>query len=214
MTDRSRGCIALTFDDGPDPAGTPAVLDALRAAGVRATFFVIADRAQRHPQLARALADAGHEAGLHCYHHIDHRRVGATRFVEDLLAGLHVLRSLGFAVRRWRPPWGRAPAEAFTAARRHGLRPTGWSLDPQDWAGSSAGDMAGRIGGSLGAGDVVLLHDGVGPGARRDSAAETAALIPALATLAKARGWRLGPVSDRSEHAAMLRRRSEVTSPA
>ena len=61
--------VALTFDDGPDPVFTPRILDILAQFGVRATFFVIGKRAEQHPEIIRAIAEAGHEVGNHTYTH-------------------------------------------------------------------------------------------------------------------------------------------------
>src|ERR671932_1527854 len=63
---------ALTFDDGPDPDGTPAVLDALDAAGVKATFFLVGEQLMRHHALAREIAARGHELALHGFEHVEH----------------------------------------------------------------------------------------------------------------------------------------------
>ena len=85
----------LTFDDGPDPAWTPAVAQALGRAGVRATFFVVGERAADHPDLVRDLLAAGHEVELHCMHHVRHTGGSAEAIDADMRDGAVLLRELG-----------------------------------------------------------------------------------------------------------------------
>src|SRR5437016_5093785 len=61
--------VALTFDDGPHPDGTPAILELLASAKATATFFLVGEQVERYPEVARAVADAGHEIALHGYRH-------------------------------------------------------------------------------------------------------------------------------------------------
>ena len=98
--------VALTFDDGPDPVWTPRVLEALEAAGVRATFFVIAPRAAEHPELVEATLAAGHEVELHCHRHLRHTETPRTEIERDTDAALAALGCLGVRPQRWRVPWG------------------------------------------------------------------------------------------------------------
>ena len=100
----------------------------------------------------------------------------------DLATGLRQLRSVGARPRAWRAPWGCETAVTRRLAARHGLRLWGWNLDSHDWRGDSAERDAqgGRPQGGLRDGDVVLMHDGLGPGARRDGCAETLELTRRL----------------------------------
>jgi peptidoglycan/xylan/chitin deacetylase (PgdA/CDA1 family) len=186
--------LALTFDDGPDPSGTPAVLCALRRAGTRATFFVIAGRAARHPGLLAAIRGAGHEVELHCGRHVRHTQATRSEIATDTREALAALRALGVAPRRWRTPWGvRAPWTGEVAAAC-GLELCGWSVDTHDWRGDAADAMLAAVGPALGPDAVVLMHDGIGPGARRRDCAQTAALIGPLVAAARGRVLRPGPV--------------------
>ena len=186
--------VALTFDDGPDPSGTPAVLRALDAIGARATFFVVAPRALRHLALIRDVLTTGHDVQLHCWEHIRHSGLTRPELEAQTDRALDALARLGIAPTRWRTPWGdRAPWTEEVAAAR-GLELTGWTVDTRDWRGDGWTVMLARLEESLVPGDVVLMHDGVGPGARRNHCHATADLVAPLAALAAVRGWRLGPL--------------------
>jgi peptidoglycan/xylan/chitin deacetylase (PgdA/CDA1 family) len=187
----------LTFDDGPDPRWTPRVLDELGAAGVRATFFVMAGRVRRRPDLvARAVAE-GHEVELHCLEHVRHTESSRERIENDTDAALSLLAPLAVRPRRWRPPWGACAAWTSDVAGARGLALAGWTLDTQDWSGLSAQTMVRRSAPAARHDSVVLLHDGLGPGARRDGCGETVALIGPLAERFRAEGITLGPLGDR-----------------
>jgi|SRR5579875_368561 len=173
--------LALTFDDGPDPRGTPAVLDALDRAGARATFFVIAPAAERHPDLVRRAVASGHRIELHCDRHIRHTELHEGAIREDAERALGRLARLGLAPALWRVPWG-VQAEATPAvAAQLGLTLVGWDIDTHDWRGDPAAEMFAATREELVPDAVVLAHDGIGPGALRAGCAETAAYVSLVA---------------------------------
>ena len=163
--------IALTFDDGPDPLYTPLLLDLLRQYGVRATFFVLGSRAERHPDLIGRIRQEGHEIGIHNYRHWPNwllgpwslRQVGRTAGILERLTGERP--------RLYRPPWGIANLFDLLLIRRY--RIVMWSVMAGDWSCSgpeSARKLADRLTTRLTDGAVVLLHDsGDTFGARRDA---------------------------------------------
>jgi peptidoglycan/xylan/chitin deacetylase (PgdA/CDA1 family) len=186
---------SLTFDDGPDPAWTPAVLDALARAGARATFFVLGEAAERHPGLVhRALAE-GHAVEVHGHAHLRHPEHPAARVAEDLERALAVLHGLGAAPRLWRLPWGDLADHTPALAEAHGLELAGWTADTHDWRGDGVAAMLAAVEPQLAEGAIVLAHDGLGPGALRDGCEETVALIEPLVAAARARGLEPGPIS-------------------
>jgi peptidoglycan/xylan/chitin deacetylase (PgdA/CDA1 family) len=167
------GSVELTFDDGPDPVWTPAVLAALSGSRLRAVFFVVARRAAAHPQIVAAIRAAGHAVELHCDEHVRHTEVDRATIEEDTQRALATLTRLGIRPRRWRTPWdARAPWTAEIAAE-HELELCGWDVDSHDWRGDGAEQMLAAVGPELHQGAVVLLHDGLGPGARRRGCEET-----------------------------------------
>jgi peptidoglycan/xylan/chitin deacetylase (PgdA/CDA1 family) len=192
------GTVALTYDDGPDALWTERLLAVLRESGARATFFVIAPHAVTNPKLIEAMLADGHEVGFHCYRHVRHAEQSEGELTSDLAIGLRQLHSVGSSPRAWRAPWGRETEVTRRLAARHGLRLWGWNLDSHDWRGDSAEQMHAAMlaQGGLRDGDVVLMHDGVGPGARRSGCAETLTLTRLLIAEAEREGLALAPVSE------------------
>ena len=188
--------IALTFDDGPDRVWTPRILAALGAARARATFFVLGARVRAAPELIAAILEQGHAVELHGHAHLRHPRSARAAVQRDTELALAALDAVGVRPGRWRLPWGEPAPWSEELADRLGLELTGWTVDTHDWRGDPAADMLRAAGPGLRAGAVVLMHDALGPGARRDGCEETVRLIAALARRAKARGSRLGALPE------------------
>ncbi len=190
-----RRLVGLTFDDGPDPVWTPRILAALAAARVEATFFVMTRRAAAHRSVIAAILDGGHEIGLHCARHLRHPQTPRAVIERDTAAALETLAGLGVRPARWRVPWGACAGWTGALARTHGLALTGWSADTHDWRGDPAPTMLRAIEPDLVSGAVVLMHDGLGPGARRDDARETVRLVAPLAAAIRRRGLEAGSLA-------------------
>ena len=159
--DPASGGVALTFDDGPHPQGTPAVLDALARAGARATFFVVGEQAAHRPRLVGEIAAAGHAVALHGYRHRLQLRLSAGQVRADIERGLDVLSAAADVEVRWhRPPYGVYSAAGLRAVRASGLRPLLWSRWGKDWRRyTTPARIAARATRGLCSGDVILLHD-------------------------------------------------------
>jgi peptidoglycan/xylan/chitin deacetylase (PgdA/CDA1 family) len=183
---RGRG-LALTFDDGPHPEGTPAVLEQLDRAGVRATFYLVGEQVERHPALAAEIAAAGHEIGIHGYRHILllRRTPGALR--DDLARAADVIgEATGRESLSYRPPYGVFSLAGLRLARER-WTPLLWSHWGRDWeARATPSSIAALATRRLGPGAVVLLHDSDAYSApaswRQTSAALPAVLEASLAT--------------------------------
>lgn len=173
--------MALTFDDGPDPLWTPRILNALGEVEARATFFVVAPLARRYPGLIRAALGNGHRVELHCARHVRHTELTRAEVEEDTRLGLRELARAGATPHLWRPPWGVCAPWTQSVAAHCGLELALWTEDTHDWRGDSAREMLDSIGDELGPGSVVLMHDGIGPGAQRDGCDQTVALVGMLA---------------------------------
>lgn len=165
----------LTFDDGPDPVWTPRLLDLLAAAGARATFFPIAPRAAAHPELIARMRAEGHEIGLHCDEHFRHSTQTEAWLSADTERALGRLADLGVVPTRWRTPWGDTAPFTRAVADANGLILTGWTVDTHDWRGDSAATMFAATRDGLTDEAILLAHDGIGPGARREDTSETVA---------------------------------------
>ncbi len=170
--------VALTFDDGPHPEGTPAVLEVLAGAGARATFFVIGEQVRRRPHLLARMVSEGHAVALHGDRHRLQLRVGAAGVSEDLARGAAAIEdAIGIPPRLHRPPYGIYSPAGLRAARQAGLAPLLWSRWGKDWRRlATPARIAARATHGLLPGDVILLHDADFYSAR-DSHQRTAAAL-------------------------------------
>ena len=183
--------LALTFDDGPDPVWTPQLLDVLRGLGAHATFFPIAARAQEQSAIVERILDEGHAIGLHCDQHIRHSDRDAEWLERDTDTALTRLAGLGVRPTFWRTPWGDTAPWSNQIARNRDLRLIGWTVDTQDWRGDSALEMFEATREALTDGAIVLAHDGLGPGARRESTESTLDYVALVGTHARDHGLSL-----------------------
>jgi peptidoglycan/xylan/chitin deacetylase (PgdA/CDA1 family) len=153
--------VALSYDDGPEPAETDAVLRALAEAGATATFFQLVYRAERNPEIVGRVVAAGHEVALHG---IDHTRLTTLPLAEvtrRLADGRRRLEAVaGRPVRLFRPAYGAQTLRTYAAARRSGLDVVVWGPYAQDWLDGPPAEVAARALARTGPGDVLLLHDG------------------------------------------------------
>jgi poly-beta-1,6 N-acetyl-D-glucosamine synthase len=203
--------LALTFDDGPSEPYTGQILDELRRLGVRATFFVIGENAEHHPDLVRRIWEEGHEIGSHTFTHPNMGAVPTRRARLELNATQRILQSiLGRSTLLFRPPYN-ADAEPSSAeevrpiqiASQMGYLTVGELIDPQDWnlqprgAGPgmrkrTAEDIAQQTIQQVvaGTGNVILLHDGGGD--RSQTVRALSIIVPEL----QRRGYRFVTVSE------------------
>jgi peptidoglycan-N-acetylglucosamine deacetylase len=184
--------LSLTFDDGPDELWTGRVLDALARVQALATFFMVGERVRATPAAAYAVIDAGHDVELHCDRHVRHSELSELEIERDARAGLATLAELGVFPSYWRTPWGVRTAASVRVAERNGLTLVDWTIDTHDWRGDTAPEMLARCQGQLGAGGVVLMHDALGPGARRHGCAQTVELVAPLVAAARRAGLQVG----------------------
>ncbi len=151
--------VALTFDDGPHPQGTPRVLEILREAGAPATFFLAGEQVARRPSLVAEIVAAGHRVELHCHRHRNLLRLSSRQLIEDSDRAREVIEEAGGQpISDYRPPYGIFSGAGLRAVRSRGWRPVLWSRWGRDWsARATPSSIASRA--SAGAGDIVLLHD-------------------------------------------------------
>lgn len=187
---RDRPQIALTFDDGPDPLRTPALLDALGELGSPGTFFVVGKRADAAPELCARMVREGHELGNHTYSHPylplkSHNRVEAELAATDAA----ILRATGVVPAIARPPWGGRRPSTVRAFDRAAKKTVLWDVNSYDWKDLPPLDVAKRVVERARNGSIILMHDG-----GRDHTGTIAAvklLVPEL----RARGFELVTVS-------------------
>jgi len=182
--------VALTFDDGPHPEGTPAVLEQLASAGARATFFMVGEQVDRSPSLAAEVAAAGHAIASHGYLHRNQLRRTRGELEDDLSrADATIAEATGRRPLLYRPPYGIFSWYGIGLAWR-GWTPLLWSRWGRDWAArATPGSIAAKVTGHLEAGDVLLLHDAdtySADGSHR----RTAAALPRVLEQIELRGLR------------------------
>jgi peptidoglycan-N-acetylglucosamine deacetylase len=178
---------ALTFDDGPHPLGTPAVLAALERWQVAGTFFLVGEQVRRDPRLAAEIVAAGHEIGLHCDRHRNLLRLAPWQVREDFArAQASIEDATGCSPTLYRPPYGILNGAALGLARSKGWRVLLWSQWGRDWdAHATPQSIASLLTDAATHGSVLLLHDADDYGAP-DSWRRTVAALPiALERLAR-----------------------------
>ena len=153
--------VALTFDDGPHPEGTPAILELLARHRATATFFVVGEQVRKRPALVARVRAQGHQVALHGDRHRLQLRLGRAALLDDLRCGVAAIEDAVGESPRWhRPPYGIYSPSGLAAARAAGLEPLLWSRWGKDWRGlTTPAKIARRALRGLLPGDVILLHD-------------------------------------------------------
>jgi peptidoglycan-N-acetylglucosamine deacetylase len=191
---RRTSSVALTFDDGPDPLTTPGLLDLLAEHGLKATFFVLGEKVQAHPELVEAILGQGHEIGNHSQSHdvfLMLRRIGRVR--AEIRTCQMALERFGVRPLAFRPPVGVTNPRLWRVLLRSGMYCAGFSRRARDMGNLRVRGIAGRILKQLRPGDVLLLHD-CRPWRERDAGVwlkEVRALVGGI----RKRGLEIQPLS-------------------
>jgi peptidoglycan/xylan/chitin deacetylase (PgdA/CDA1 family) len=187
---RDRPRVALTFDDGPDPARTPALLEALRELRAPATFFVVGKHVDAHPELAAQIAREGHELGNHTYSHPYLPLTRSSTVARELAAAdAAIERATGSRPTLARPPYGgRSPRNVRVFDRAH-KRLVLWDVNSFDWKQRTAAAIAERVLARVRPGSFILLHEA------REGGEITVEAVRMLVPALRARGYELSTVS-------------------
>ncbi len=189
--------VALTFDDGPDPVWTPRILDLLKAANVKAAFFVVGVNAERYPGLVRRIVEEGHEIGNHSYYHPNLALCWPEHIRLELNATQLLIQSLtGRATTLFRPPYAADTQPSAVAeltplqiAQELNYLCVLENIDPQDWARPGADVILQRVKQQRHDGSIILLHDAGG------ERSQTVQALPRIINYLKARGDNIVPLS-------------------
>jgi peptidoglycan/xylan/chitin deacetylase (PgdA/CDA1 family) len=178
--------VALTFDDGPSPRTTPALLRILASAGAHATFFVVGSRVERHPELICAEVREGHELADHTYSHRRLPLLSSREIAHELAGTARAIELAGAPPPRWsRPPWGFFDERVGAIAAAQGTPLVGWDVTlERALDGRSIRTGVRALVAQVRPGSIVLAHDG--PGAR----ARTVAALPVLLAALRRKGLR------------------------
>ena len=180
--------VALTIDDGPHPLITPLVLDILRREKVKATFFVVGEKAEEFPGLIREIVREGHEVANHTY---SHQRF-STLTPEEIYAQIRGCNKIigqltGETVRFIRPPGGDYTPTSLQITAQMGMVNVFWTHNTGDWTSPNPGAIAFQATQSISSGDIILMHQGSLTSARA---------IPLIIQKIRARGLTPGCLSD------------------
>ena len=149
--------IALTFDDGPHPSGTPVLLDGLAERNVKVTFFVIGENAVKYPKLLTREAEEGHIIGNHTYSHVDLTKMSqeaAECELEKTNAAIEAVT--GKETEYMRPPYGAWKKEM---EENTGMIAVLWNVDPLDWNTDNETEIVNKVVTETEENDIILLHD-------------------------------------------------------
>ena len=150
--------VALTFDDGPSGRITQQLLEGLAQRDAKATFLLCGYRLKQYPALARQIADAGHEIGLHGYSHNNMKTMSRREIAQELM-DTEALLPEDCEITFLRPPGGEYSDGVRQVAAARNYAVLGWSVDPRDWATRDTGAISTAVTGQVQDGDIVLLHD-------------------------------------------------------
>jgi len=153
--------VAMTFDDGPHPTHTPALLDILKARRIRATFYVIGRNVARYPDIVKRMVDEGHEIGNHSWQHPFLSQLGSAAVLRELdRTSEAVFRAVQRIPVTLRPPYGALTKTQRAMIHKERDMPTIlWSVDPEDWRRPGSSVVADRIVGGARPGAIILSHD-------------------------------------------------------
>ncbi len=196
--------VALTFDDGPDPATTPWLLDLLETQGLKATFFVTGERVVRHPELVRAILEKGHAIGNHSYSHdVLLMLRSMKRLSGEVQKTQEQLRRFGIVPLAFRPPVGITNPKLAVVLRRRGLFCVNFSCRAWDGGNRFVRGMNHRILDKVRPDDIIVLHDTWPPGAvtSRDWQAEIVSILTGL----QEKGLRIIPLAALLGQSVMVR---------
>ena len=190
--------VALTFDDGPSPIWTPQILDALKAAQVKATFFMLGEHVQEYPKIASRVAAEGHEIGNHTYDHHGLFYYTPEELSREVNAAEKVILAVtGVKTKYFRPPKAWITSKEKKQLNNMGYQTVLWSLNSKDWVTFDDRYMIKYILHHVQPGDIILFHDSGGvfkpEGGNRK---ETVKTIPRLVQSLKERGYRFVTISE------------------
>lgn len=155
--------IALTFDDGPDLVYTPQILNKLKNYGVKATFFLLGENAERYPNMVKRIVQEGHIVGNHTYNHPNLLKVSDEEYQNQIRKTEEILRKLiGYDPKFIRPPYGIITENQLRWATEQNFMIVQWSVDTLDWKGLSADKITDNVLGNAFPGSVLLQHSAPG----------------------------------------------------
>ena len=190
--------VAITFDDGPSPVWTPAILDALDKAGVKATFFMLGEHVQKYPKVAKLVVERGHEIANHSMHHnnfIYYDKYQVEKDIKD--AEKAILVATGVTTHLFRPPKAWLSKREKKKIREFGYEVVLWTLNSKDWVNFDDKYIVRYLVKNVRPGDIILFHDSGGFfKSEEGNRVETVNSIPRLVEKLKGQGYRFVTVGE------------------
>jgi peptidoglycan/xylan/chitin deacetylase (PgdA/CDA1 family) len=196
--DVSEKIVALTFDDGPSPVWTPQILDALKKADVKATFFMIGEYVEKYPRIAKRVVEEGHEIGNHSYDHHVLIYYKMKDLEKEILDAERVIRDVtGQTTHYFRPPKAWITNKEKEKIKEMGYETVLWTLNSKDWVTFDDKYIVKFLVGHVRPGDIILFHDGGGVfSTEGGNRSETVKTIPQLVEKLRAEGYRFVTVTE------------------
>lgn len=160
---KNKNSVLLSFDDGPNEEYTNKLLNLLKRYNIKATFFVIASEAQKHPEVIERIVKEGHSLGLHSLEHKSASLKGYLYTKYDFEKSMKIIKTFGYDIIYYRPPWGEINLFTLYYLKKYNLKLVLWSVMVGDWSKyTSVYDITNRILKRVRGGDIICLHDGRG----------------------------------------------------
>ncbi|MCP3775510.1 polysaccharide deacetylase family protein [Paenibacillus sp. MZ04-78.2] len=157
--------VALTFDDVPDDKFTPRVLDILKSEGVKATFFLIGNRVEAHPEIVQRMINEGHVVGNHSYNHANLPKLSDVDFRNQVVKTDNIIRSIsGYTPKFIRPPYGNISETQIQWLASQHKTIVNWNVDSLDWKGLNAEQVKTNVLAHVHPGSIILQHAAGGAG--------------------------------------------------
>ena len=184
---KTRKQAALTFDDGPDVYYTTKILDILRENNIKATFFIVGQRAAKHPEMLKRIVNDGHSIGNHSWDHPDLNKLTAEQVKSEVERTDNIFFSIAaFHSHLFRPPYGAASRSVVNELASMGYKVIDWSVDTRDWAGTPPATIMNNVKKELKPGGIILEHCA---GGRNENLDNTVNALPEIISYIKELGY-------------------------
>lgn len=190
--------IFLTFDDGPNPSYTLEILDLLKKYDIKATFFVIAQKADEHKEIIHRIIEDGHVLGLHSNKHRNPWLKTFWQTKKDFQKSMEIFKELNYPVKYYRAPWGLFNPFTYYYSHKYGLGSVLWSIITNDWMPDTNLDkIVNKVLDNVQNGDIIVLHDSnhkmnVDNGAPKNTIQALNIILPVLIE----RGFNFGTIDE------------------
>lgn len=187
-TTSTRGVVAITFDDGPNPKTTPQILETLKKHQVKVTFFLLGERAAKYPDLVKRISAEGHDLGNHTYNHTRLSTLSKKDIEREIVDTQNIIKKISEKNPvLFRPPYGTINDDVISITRKHGLKIVLWSVDPQEYDSQSTKERVMKvIEETIRPNSIILSHD---------TKEQTMKILPELLQFLKKNNYTIVPVS-------------------